>query len=200
MPSNHLILCRPLLLLLSVFPSIRIFSNQLAVCIGWPKYWSFSFSIHPSNAYSGLISFRTDWFDLLAFQGILKSLLQHHSPKAAILRRSAIFIVQLSHYYHILVWKSFLCTCTEGLSLTGGCVITIIVRAFFHHSKFLFPLWHQMLVFNPFYCYQLPSMNFQPHKSNLSPYSKCFHSVQNGHNKIESGKVMYLITWNSINM
>ena len=97
MPSNHLILCHPLLLLPSVFPSIRVFSNESALCIRWPKDWSFSFSISPSNEYSGLISFRMDWFDLLGIQGTLKSLLQHHSSKASILRCSAFFVVQLSH-------------------------------------------------------------------------------------------------------
>ena len=86
MPCNHLILCHPLLLLPSIFPSIRVFSNESALRIRWPKYWSFSFNISPSNKYSGLISFRMDWFDLLAVQGILKSLLQHHSSKASILR------------------------------------------------------------------------------------------------------------------
>ena len=99
MPSNHLILCHPLLLSPSVFPSIRVFSNESVLCIRWPKYWSFSFSISPSNEYSGLISFRMGWFDLLAFQGTLKSLLQHHSSKASILWHSAFFIVQLSHPY-----------------------------------------------------------------------------------------------------
>ena len=99
MPSNHLILCRPLLLPPSIFPSIRVFSNEPVLCIRWPKDWSFSFSICPSNGYSGLISFRMDWFDLLAVQGTLKSLLQHHSSKASILWHSAIFIVQLSHPY-----------------------------------------------------------------------------------------------------
>ena len=99
MPSNYLMLCRPLLLLPSIFPSIRIFSNQSALCIRWPKYWNFSFSISPSNAYSRLISFRVDWLDLLAVQGSLKSLLQHHSSKASILQCSAFFIVQLSHPY-----------------------------------------------------------------------------------------------------
>ena len=84
MPSSHLILCRPLLLLPSIFPSIRVFSNESALCIRWPKYWSFSFNINPSNEYSGLISFRIDWFDLLAVQGIFKSLLQHHSSKASV--------------------------------------------------------------------------------------------------------------------
>ena len=97
MPSNHLILCHPLLLLPSIFPSIRVFSNKLALRIRWPKYWSFSFSINPTN--EELISFRMDWLDLLAVQGTLKSLLQHHSSKASILRRSAFFIVQLSRPY-----------------------------------------------------------------------------------------------------
>ena len=99
MPSNHLILCCPLLLLPSIFPSIKVFSNESVLCIGWPKYWSFSFSISPSNEYSGLISLRNDWFTLLAVQGTLKSLLQHHSSKAPILGCSAFFIVQLSHPY-----------------------------------------------------------------------------------------------------
>ena len=99
--SNHLILCRPLLLLTSIFPNSRIFSNESTVRIRWPKYWSSSFSICPSNEYSGLISFRMDWLDLLAVQGTLKSLLQHHSSKASILQRSAFFRVQLSHPYMI---------------------------------------------------------------------------------------------------
>ena len=99
MPSNHLILCCPLLLLPSIFPSIRVFSNESALCIMWPKDWSFSFNVSPSNEYSGLISFRMDWLDLLAVQGTLKSLLQHHSSKASILWHSAFFIVQLSHPY-----------------------------------------------------------------------------------------------------
>ena len=99
MPSNRLILCHPLLLLPSVFPSIRVFSNESVLCITWPKYWSFSFSINPSNEHSGLISFRMVWLDLLAVQGTLKSLLQHHSSKASILWCSAFFRVQLSHPY-----------------------------------------------------------------------------------------------------
>ena len=99
MPSNHLSLCCPLLLLPSIFPSIRVFSNESVYCIRWPKYWSFSLSISPSNEYSGLISFKIDWFDLLAGQGTLKSLLQHHSSKALILWHSAFFIVQISHPY-----------------------------------------------------------------------------------------------------
>ena len=105
LPSSHLILCRPLLLPPSTFPRIRVFSNESSLRIRWPKYWSFSFSISPSNEYSGLISFRMERLDLLAFQGTLKSLLQHHSSKASILQHSAFFIVQLSHP-HIDYWKN----------------------------------------------------------------------------------------------
>ena len=113
MPSNHLILCLPLLLLPSIFPSIRVFSNESGLCIRWPKYWSFSFNISPTNEHPGLISFRIDWLDLLAVQGTLKSLLQHHSSKASILRCSAFFIIQLSHPYMTtgktiaLTWPTF---------------------------------------------------------------------------------------------
>ena len=99
MPSNHLSLCCPLLLLPSIFPSIRVFSNESALYIRWPKCWHFSFNISPFNEYSGLISFRMEWLDFLVVQGTLKSLLQHHSSKASILRHSAFFIVQLSHPY-----------------------------------------------------------------------------------------------------
>ena len=101
MPSNHLILCCPLLLPPSIFPSLRVFSNESVLYMRWPKYWSVSFSMSPSNEYSGLISFRMDWLDLLAVQGTLKSLLQHHSSKASILHRSVFLIVQLSHPYMI---------------------------------------------------------------------------------------------------
>ena len=123
MPFNHLILCQPLLLLPSIFPSIRIFSSELALCIRWPKYWSFSFSISPSNEYSGLISFRIDRLDLLAVQGTLKSLLQHHSAKASILRHSAFFMVQLSHpymvwLYRILLAKGQLCSLMHRLGVS----------------------------------------------------------------------------------
>ena len=99
MPSNHHILCRPLLLLLSIFPRIRVFSNESVFHVRWPKYWSFNFSISPSNEYSGLISFRIDWFDLHAVQGTLKSLLQHHNLKISVFWHSAFFIVQISHPY-----------------------------------------------------------------------------------------------------
>ena len=102
MPPNHLIFCHALLLLTSIFLSIRVLSNELALPIRWPKYWSFSFSISPSNEYSRLISFRIDWFDLLAVQGTLKSLLQHYSSKASVLQCSAFFIIQLSHPYRLL--------------------------------------------------------------------------------------------------
>ena len=99
MPSNHLILCHHLLLPPSIFPIIRVFVNESVLCIRWSKYWSFSFSISPSNEYSGLVSFRMDWLDLLAVHGTLKSLLQHHSSKASVLRHSAFFMVQFSHPY-----------------------------------------------------------------------------------------------------
>ena len=109
MPSNHLILCHPLLLLPSIFPSIRVFSNESALCIRWPKYWSFTFTISPSNEYSELISFRIDWFDLLEVQGTLKSLLQHHKLKASSLQCSAFIMVQLSHL-HITTGKAIALT------------------------------------------------------------------------------------------
>ena len=113
MPSNHLILCHPLILLPSIFPSIRVFSSELVIPIMWPKYWSFSFSISPSNEYLGLISFRNDWYDLLAVQGTLKSLLQHHNLKASILQCSTFLIVQLSH-----------------LNTTTGKTIDLTIRTF----------------------------------------------------------------------
>ena len=113
MPCNHLILCRPLLLRPSIFPSIRVLSNELALQIRWPKYWSFSFSISPSNEYSGLISFRMDWLDLLRVQRTLKSLLQHHSSKASIIWCSVFFMVQLSHAY-----------------VTNGKIIVLIIQTF----------------------------------------------------------------------
>ena len=137
MPSNHLILCRPLLLLPLIFPSTRVFSNESAPCIKWPKYWSFSNS--PSNENSGLISFRIDRFDLLVVQGILKSLLQHHSSKASILRHSAFFIVQLSHPY-MTTGKSITLTMQtfvgEVMSLLFN-VLSMLVIVFLPRSKSL---------------------------------------------------------------
>ena len=121
MPSNHLILCHPLLLLPSIFPSIRVLPNESVLHIRWPKYWSFSFSISPSNEHSGLISFRMDWLDLLAVQGTLKSLLQHHSSKGSVLRRSAFFILQLSHPYM---------TTGKTIALTRQTFVGKVVTAF----------------------------------------------------------------------
>ena len=142
-PSNHLIFCRPLLLSPSIFPSIRVFSNASALHIRWPKYWSFSFNISLSNEHPGLISFKMDWLDLLAVQGALKSLLQHHSSKASILRRSAFFIVQISHPY---------VTTGKTITLTGwtfvGKVMSLLfnmlsrlVITFLPRSKHLLILW-----------------------------------------------------------
>ena len=122
MPSSHLILCHPLLLMPSIFPSIRVFSNESDFRIRWPKYWSFSFSISASNEYSGLISFRMDWFDLLAAHGTLKSLLQHHSSKASVLWHSAFFIVQLSHSYM---------TTGKTITLTRQIFVSKVMSLFF---------------------------------------------------------------------
>ena len=125
-PSNHLILCCPLLLLPSIFPSIRVFSNELNLHIRWPKYWSFSFSISPSNEYSELISFRTDWFDLLAVQETLKSLLQHHSSKASVFWCSAFFMMQLSHPYM---------TTGKTIALTRWTFVGKVMSLFFMLSR-----------------------------------------------------------------
>ena len=145
MPSNHLILCRPLLLLPSIFPSIRVFSNESALRIRWPKYWSFSFNISPSNEHSRLIYFQMDWLDLLAVQGTLKSLLQHHSSKASILLHSAFFIVQLSHPYMtigktiVLTKWTFVCKVMSlFFNMLSGLVITFLPR-----SKHLLISWLQ---------------------------------------------------------
>ena len=123
MPSNHLILCHLLLLLPSIFPSIRVFSNESDLCKRWPKYWSFSFNISPSNELLGLISFRMDWLDLLVVQGSLKSLLQHHSSKASILQHSAFFIVQLSHPYM---------TTGKTIALTGQTFVDKVMSLLFN--------------------------------------------------------------------
>ena len=123
MPSNHLILCHPLLILPSIFPRIRVFSNESVLCIRWPKYWSFSFSISPSNEYSQLISFRVDRLDILAVQGTLKSLLQHHSSKASVLQPLAFFMVQFSHPYM---------TTEKAISLTICIFVGKVVSLFFN--------------------------------------------------------------------
>ena len=144
MPPNQLILCHPLLLPPSVFPSIRVFFNELVLCIRWLKYWSFSFSISPSNEYSGLISFRIDWFDLLAVQGTLKSLLQYHNSNTSILSHSAFFMVQLSHPY--------MTTRNPGFDYTDLCwhsdvfafnMLSRLVIAFLPRSKHILLSWVQ---------------------------------------------------------
>ena len=145
MPSNHLILCRPLLLLPSTFPSIRVFSNESALCIRWPKYWSFSFSIIPSKEHPWLISFRMDWLDLLAVQGTLKSLLQHHSLKASILRCSAFFTVQLSHPY-MTTGKTIALTRQTFVGKVMPLLLNMLFRlviTFLPRSKLLLISWLQ---------------------------------------------------------
>ena len=146
MPSNYLIFCYPLLLLPSVFPSNReLFSNESVLCIRWPKYWSFSFSISPSNEYSGLTFFRIDWFDLLAVQGTLKSLLQHHSSKASILQCSALFIVQLSYPY-MTTGKTIALTRWTFVSKVMSLLLNTLSRfgiAFLSRNKGLLILWLQ---------------------------------------------------------
>ena len=143
MPSNHLVLCRPLLLLPSIFPSIRVFSKESALPIRWPKYWSFSFIISPSNEYSGLISFKMDWLDLLGVQGTLKSLLQQHSSKASVLQHSAFFIVQLSHPY-MTTGKTIALTrwtfVDKEMSLVFN-MLSRLVITFFPRSKLLLISW-----------------------------------------------------------
>ena len=145
MPSNHLILCHPHLLPPSIFPSIRVFLDESALCIRWPKYWSFSFNISPSNEQPGLISFRMDWLDLLAVQGTLKSLLQHHSSKPSMLRRSAFFTVQLSHPYmtigktiHLTRWTFVGKVMSLIFNMLSRLVITFLPR-----SKRLLISWLQ---------------------------------------------------------
>ena len=141
MPSNHLILCLPLLLQPSIFPSIRVFSNESALCIRWLKYWSFSINISPSNEYSGLISFRMDWLDLLVVQGTLKSLLQHHSSKASILQHSAFFIVQLSHPY-VTTGKTIALTRWTSVGKVMS-MLSRLVTTFLSRSKSLLISWLQ---------------------------------------------------------
>ena len=151
MPSNHLILCHPLLIPPSIFPSIRVFPNESVHCIRWPKYWNFSFSISPCNEYSGLISFRMDWLDLLAVQGTLKSFLQHHSSKASILQCSAFFTVQLSHLYmttgKIIVLTSWTFV-GKVMSLLFN-MLSRLVIAFRPRSKHLLISWPQSVILEP---------------------------------------------------
>ena len=145
MPSNHLILCHPLFLPPSIFPSIRVFLNESVLRIRWPKDWSFSFSICPSNEYSGLISFRMDWLDLFAVQGTLKSLLQHHSSKASILQCSAFFIVQLSHPY-MTTGKTIALTRQTSVGKIMSLLFNMLSRlviAFLSRSKCLLISWLQ---------------------------------------------------------
>ena len=145
MPSNHLILCHPLLLLPTIFPRIRVFSSESSLCIRWPEYWSFSFSISPSREYSGLISFHIDWFDLLTVQGTLKSLLQHHSLKASILWLSAFFMVQLSHLY-MTTGKAIALARQTFVSKVISLLINMLSRfviAFLPRSKRLLISWLQ---------------------------------------------------------
>ena len=138
--SNHLILYHPFLLLPSIFPSIRVFPNESVLCIRWPKYWSFSFSISPSNEYSGLISFRMDWLDLLAVQGTLKSLLQHHSSKASIIQHSAFCIVQLSYPY--MTTSLDYADVGKVMSLLLNMLPRLVITSL-HNSKPLLILWLQ---------------------------------------------------------
>ena len=143
MPFKHLILCCPLLLLPSIFPSIRVFSDESALRIRWPKYWSFSLSISPSNEYSGLISFRIDWLDLLAVQGTLKSLLQHHSSKASVLQCSAFFIVQLSYPY-MTTGKTIALTRWDFVGKAMSLIFNMLSRlviTFLPRSKHLLISW-----------------------------------------------------------
>jgi len=145
MPSNHLFLCCPLLLPPSIFPSIRVFSNESVLRIRWPKYWSFSFNISPCNEYSGLISFRMDWLDLLAVQGTLKSLLQHHSSKASILRHSAFLIAQLSHPY-MTIGKTIALTRWTFVGKVMSLLFNMLSRlviTFLRRSKRLLISWLQ---------------------------------------------------------
>ena len=147
MPSNHLVLCHPLLLLPSIFPNIRVFSNESVLCIRWPEGWNFSFSIRRSNVYSGLISFRIDWFDLLAIQGTLRSPLQHHSSKASILWHSAFFIVQLPHPY-MTTEKTIALTRRTFVGKVMSLLFNMLsrfVKAFLPGSKILLISWPQSL-------------------------------------------------------
>jgi len=187
MPSNHLILCRTLLLLPSIFPSIRVFSNESVLRIRWPKDWSFGFSISPSNEYSGLTSFRIDWSDLLAVQQTLKSLLQHHSSKASVLHRSAVFIVQLSHPY-MTTGKTIALTrwtfVSKVLTLRFN-MLSRLVISFLRRSKRLLISWLQspsavileppkIKVFHCFHCFPI----YLPWSDGTRCHDLCFLNVE----------------------
>ena len=166
MPPKHLFLCRPLLLHPQSFPAIRVFSNESVLCIRWPKFWSFSFSISPSNEYSGLISFRIDWFHLLAVQGTLKSLLQHHSSKPSIIQHSPFFMVQLSHPY-MTTGKTIVLTKWTFVGRATSLLFNILSRlviAFLPRSKCLLISW-----------LQLPSaVLLEPPRNKVCHYFHCF--------------------------
>ena len=184
MPPNHLILCCPLLLLPAIFPSIRVFSNESALCTRWPKYWSFSFNISPSNKYSGLISFRMDWLDLLAVQRTLKSFFQHHSSKASILQLSAFFIVQLSHPYMITGKTIALTRWTFVGKVTSLLfnMLSMLVITFLPRSKRLLISWLQ----SPFAVILEPPKIKSDTVSTVSP--SIFHEVMGPH-------AMILVFW-----
>ena len=166
MPSNHLVLCHPLFLLPLISPSIRVFSNESALLIRWPKYWNFSFSISPSNEHSGLISFRMDWLDLLAVQGTLKSLLQHHSTKASILRHSAFFIVQLSHPYM---------TTGKTVALTRQTSVNKIISLLFNTlSRFLIVFLPRRKCLLIIWLQSPSAVILEPKKSKVCHYFRCF--------------------------
>ena len=164
MPSNHFILCRPFLLLPSIFPSIRVFSSESALCIRWPKYWSFSFNISLSNEYSGLISFRMDWLDLLAVQGILKRLLQHHSSKVSVLQLSAFSIVQLSHSY-MTTGKTIALTRQTFVGKVMSLLFNMLSRlviTFLPRSKHLLISWLQSpsaVILDPSICHEMMGLD-----------------------------------------
>ena len=202
MPSNHLILCRPLLLPPSIFSSIRVFSNESALCIRWRKYWSFSFSISPSNEHSGLISFRMDWLDLLAVQGTLKSLLQHHSSKASILWCSAFFTVQLSHPYMTIGkiialtrWTFVGKVMSLLFNMLSRLVIAFFFPAFLPRSKHLLISWLQspsaviLYIYNIYICIYI--------------YTHTHTQISFPHEKQEFSRiscVMKLLMWSRIQM
>ena len=170
MPSNHLILCRPLLLLSSIFPSIRVFSSESALRIRWPKYSSFSFSISPANEHPGLISFRMDWLDLLAVQGTLKSLLQHHSSKASILQCSAFFIVQLSYPYM---------TTGKTIALTRWTFVDKVMSLLFN----MLSSPNNLVLFNSV-CMIVQKIN--------TLASTCMHTHTHTHTNTHTGMLVYL--------